>query len=54
MASSKVTSPILGLASITRKVIDGSKNPVLVINEDVNLSEDERIRLITEMRTPLI
>jgi nucleotide-binding universal stress UspA family protein len=34
MASSKVTSPILGLASITRKVIDGSKNPVLVINEE--------------------
>lgn len=34
MASSKVTSPILGLTSITRKVIDGSKNPVLVIHEE--------------------
>jgi nucleotide-binding universal stress UspA family protein len=34
MASSKVTSPIMGLTSITRKVIDGSKNPVLVINEE--------------------
>jgi len=62
MASSKVTSPILGLTSITRKVIDGSKSPVLVIHEyvnlsedkDVNLSEDERIRLITAMRTPPI
>ena len=54
MASSKVTSPILGLTSITREVIDGSKSPVLVIHEDANLSEDERIRLITEMRPPLI
>jgi nucleotide-binding universal stress UspA family protein len=70
MASSKVTSPIMGLTSITRKVIDGSKNPVLVIHEDVNLSihedvnlsihedvnlsEDERIRLITEMKPPVI
>jgi nucleotide-binding universal stress UspA family protein len=34
MASSKVTSPIMGLTSITRKVIDGSKSPVLVINEE--------------------
>jgi nucleotide-binding universal stress UspA family protein len=34
VASSKVTSPIMGLTSITRKVIDGSKNPVLVINEE--------------------
>ena len=34
MASSKVTSPIMGLTSITRKIIDGSKNPVLVINEE--------------------
>lgn len=54
MASSKVTSPILGLTSITTEVIDGSKSPVLVIHEDANLSEDERIRLITEMRPPLI
>ena len=62
MASSKVTSPIMGLTSITRKVIDGSKNPVLVIHEDVNLSihedvnlsEDERIGLITEMKPPVI
>jgi nucleotide-binding universal stress UspA family protein len=54
MASSKVTSPILGLTSITREVIYGSKNPVLVIYEDANLSEDERIRLITETRPPLI
>src|SRR5919108_6552730 len=34
MASSKVTSPIMGLTSITRKVIDGSKSPVLVISEE--------------------
>lgn len=34
MASSKVTSPLRGLASTTRKVIDGSKNPVLVIHEE--------------------
>jgi nucleotide-binding universal stress UspA family protein len=34
MASSKVTSPIMGLTSITRKVIDGSRSPVLVINEE--------------------
>jgi nucleotide-binding universal stress UspA family protein len=34
MASSKVTSPILGLTSITRKIIDGSKSPVLIINEE--------------------
>jgi nucleotide-binding universal stress UspA family protein len=34
MASSKVTSPITGLASTTRKVIDGAKRPVLVIYEE--------------------
>jgi nucleotide-binding universal stress UspA family protein len=34
MASSKVTSPLMGLASVTRKIIDGSKNPVLVINHE--------------------
>jgi nucleotide-binding universal stress UspA family protein len=34
MTSSKVTSPLLGLASVTRKIIDGSKNPVLVINHE--------------------
>jgi nucleotide-binding universal stress UspA family protein len=34
MASSKITSPLKGLASTTRKVIDGSKNPVLVIHEE--------------------
>jgi nucleotide-binding universal stress UspA family protein len=34
MASNKVTSPIMGLTSITRKVIDGSNSPVLVINEE--------------------
>jgi nucleotide-binding universal stress UspA family protein len=34
MARSKVTSPILGLTSITREVIDGSKSPVLVMYED--------------------
>lgn len=34
MASSKVTSPVMGLTSITRKVIDGSNNPVLVIYQE--------------------
>lgn len=34
MASSKVTSPIMGLTSATRKVIDGAKSPVLVIHEE--------------------
>jgi nucleotide-binding universal stress UspA family protein len=34
MASSKVTSPILGLASATRRVIDGTNRPVLVIHEE--------------------
>lgn len=34
MASSKVTSPVMGLTSITRKVIDGAKSPVLVIHEE--------------------
>jgi nucleotide-binding universal stress UspA family protein len=34
MASSKVTSPITGLTSTTRKVIDGAKRPVLVIYEE--------------------
>jgi nucleotide-binding universal stress UspA family protein len=34
MASSKVTSPIMGLASTARKVIDDSKCPVLVINHE--------------------
>jgi nucleotide-binding universal stress UspA family protein len=34
MASSKVTSPIMGLTSATRKVIDGEKRPVLVIHEE--------------------
>jgi nucleotide-binding universal stress UspA family protein len=33
MASSRVTSPVLGLTSTTRKVIDGAKSPVLVIHE---------------------
>jgi nucleotide-binding universal stress UspA family protein len=34
MASSKVTSPIMGLGSTARKVIDHSKCPVLVINHE--------------------
>jgi nucleotide-binding universal stress UspA family protein len=34
MASSKVTSPIMGLTSATRKVIDGANRPVLVIYEE--------------------
>jgi nucleotide-binding universal stress UspA family protein len=34
MASSKVTSPVMGLTSITRKVIDGAKSPVIVIHEE--------------------
>jgi nucleotide-binding universal stress UspA family protein len=34
MASSKVTSPIMGLTSATRKVIDGANKPVLVIHEE--------------------
>jgi nucleotide-binding universal stress UspA family protein len=33
MASSRVTSPVMGLTSTTRKVIDGAKSPVLVIHE---------------------
>ena len=31
MASSKITSPVMVLGSITRRVIDGTKKPVLVI-----------------------
>ena len=34
MASSKVTSPIMGLTSATRRVIDGTNRPVLVIHEE--------------------
>ena len=34
MASSKVTSPIMGLTSATRKIIDGANRPVLVIHEE--------------------
>jgi nucleotide-binding universal stress UspA family protein len=34
MASSKVTSPIMGLTSATRKIIDGANRPVLVIYEE--------------------
>jgi nucleotide-binding universal stress UspA family protein len=34
MASSKVTSPIMRVTSITRKVIDGTNRPVLVIHEE--------------------
>jgi nucleotide-binding universal stress UspA family protein len=34
MASSKVTSPIMGLTSTTRKVIDGTNRPVLVMHEE--------------------
>jgi nucleotide-binding universal stress UspA family protein len=34
MASSKVTSPLKGLASKTRKVIDGAGKPVLIIYEE--------------------
>jgi nucleotide-binding universal stress UspA family protein len=34
MASSKVTSPITGLTSATRKVKDGANRPVLVIHEE--------------------
>jgi hypothetical protein len=34
MTSSKVTSPIIGLTSATRKVIDGENRPVLVIHEE--------------------
>ena len=34
MASSKVTSPIMGLTSATRKIIDGGNRPVLVIHEE--------------------
>jgi nucleotide-binding universal stress UspA family protein len=34
MASSKVTSPIMGLTSATRKIIDGADRPVLVIHEE--------------------
>ncbi len=34
MASSKVTSPIMGLTSATRKVMDAVNRPVLVIHED--------------------
>jgi hypothetical protein len=30
MASSKVTSPIMGVTSITRKVIDGQADPCLL------------------------
>jgi hypothetical protein len=30
MASSKVTSPIMGVTSITRKVIDGQTDPYLL------------------------
>ena len=31
MASSKVTSPIMGVTSITRKVIDGQADPRLLL-----------------------
>jgi nucleotide-binding universal stress UspA family protein len=34
MTSSKVTSPIMGLTSATRKVIDSANRPVLVIHEE--------------------
>ena len=34
MASSKVTSPIMGLTSATRKIIDGANRPVLVIHDE--------------------
>ena len=34
MASSKVTSTLKGLASTTRKVIDGAGKPVLIIHEE--------------------
>lgn len=34
MASSKITSPIMGLTSATRRVIDGTNRPVLVIHEE--------------------
>ena len=34
MASIKVTSPLKGLASTTRKVADGADRPVLVIDEE--------------------
>jgi nucleotide-binding universal stress UspA family protein len=33
MASSKIISPVMVLGSITRKVMDGTKKPVLVIRE---------------------
>jgi nucleotide-binding universal stress UspA family protein len=34
MTSSKVTSPIMGLTSATRRLIDGANRPVLVIHEE--------------------
>jgi hypothetical protein len=36
MASSKVTSPITGITSTSRKVIDGAKRPVLVMKSSKN------------------
>lgn len=34
MASSKVTSPIMGLTSVARKVIDNAERPVLIVHDE--------------------
>jgi hypothetical protein len=41
MASSKVTSPIMGVTSITRKVIDGQIDPYLLYMKSKDTTVDK-------------